>query len=99
MKKYEILSVILIIIGEMFLFFGHRIPSIAIHSFNIVLIIGLTILKGENRLIQPLLLVSLLRIVNISLPVFFSLTIYWFASLYGIMFIPCLLYTSPSPRD
>jgi membrane protease YdiL (CAAX protease family) len=91
MKKYEILSVILIIIGEMFLFFGHRIPSIAIHSFNIVLIIGLTILKGEHRLIQPLLLVSLLRIVNLSLPVFFSFTIYWFASLYGIMFIPIAL--------
>jgi len=91
MKKYEVLSVILIIIGEIFLFFGYRIPSIAIHSINVVLIIGFIILKSDHRLIQSLMLVSLLRIVNISMPVFFSFTIYWFASLYGIMFIPVAL--------
>jgi hypothetical protein len=91
MKKYEVLSVILIIIAEIFLFFGYRIPSIAIHSINITLIIGFTMLKSDHKLIQALLLVSLLRIVNLSLPVFFSFTIYWYASLYGIMFIPVAL--------
>jgi membrane protease YdiL (CAAX protease family) len=91
MKKYEVLSVILIIIAEIFLFFGYGISSVAIHSINILLIIGFTILKSDHRLIQALLLVSLLRIVNLSLPVFFSFTIYWFASLYGIMFIPIAL--------
>jgi membrane protease YdiL (CAAX protease family) len=91
MKKYEVLSLILILAGEICLFFGYRVPSIAIHSLNIVLIIGFTILKTDRRLIQAILLISLLRIVNISMPVFFSFTIYWFASLYGIMFIPIAL--------
>jgi membrane protease YdiL (CAAX protease family) len=94
MKKYEVLSLILILAGEICLFFGYRVPSIAIHSLNIVLIIGFTILKTDRRLIQAILLISLLRIVNISMPVFFSFTIYWFASLYGIMFIPIALTIS-----
>lgn len=91
MKKYEVLSIILIIIAEIFLFFGYGISSIVIHSLNIVLIIGFTIIKSDHKLIQVILLLSLLRIVNISLPVFFSFTIYWLASVYAIMFIPVAL--------
>ncbi len=90
-KKYEVLGVILILTAEIFLFFGNRIASISIHSLNIVLILGFIILKRNDRLIQALSLVSMLRIINISMPVFFSFTIYWFASLYGIMFIPVAL--------
>lgn len=91
MKKYEIFSIILIFLGEFLLFINERIASISVHSLNILLVIVLIILKNDPRLIQALSLVSLLRIVNMSMPVFFSVSIYWFASLYGIMFLPIAL--------
>lgn len=91
MKKYEIFSVILIFLAEFLLFINERIASIAVHSLNILLVIVFIILRKDPRLIQALSLVSLLRIVNMSMPVFFSTTIYWFASLYGIMLLPIAL--------
>ncbi|MCE8424429.1 MAG: CPBP family intramembrane metalloprotease [Candidatus Methanoperedens sp.] len=91
MKKYEIFSIILIFLAEFLLLMNERIASIAVHSLNILLIIAFIILKKDPRVIQALSLVSLLRIVNMSLPVFSSVTIFWFASLYGIMLLPIAL--------
>jgi membrane protease YdiL (CAAX protease family) len=88
MKKYEILPIFLIFIAEILLFSGYRIACIAVHSLNILTITGISIYKKDIKLVQALSLPSLLRIVNTSLPIFYSFTIYWFASLYGIMFIP-----------
>lgn len=91
LKKYEIMSVLLIVIAEILLFSEQMLGSIAVHSLNLILIIILIILRKRENIIQPLSLVSLLRIVNISLPIFFSFTIYWLASLYLILFIPIIL--------
>lgn len=91
MKKYEILSIFLILIAEVLLFSGYRIASISIHSLNILTVIVIVIMKKDFKLVQALSLVSLLRIVNTSMPIFFSFTIYWFSSLYGIMFFPIIL--------
>ncbi len=90
-KKYEFLSIILILIAEILLLFGYRISSVAVHSLNILTIITIVILKKDIRLVQALSLVSLLRIVNTSMPIFFSFTIYWFVSVYGTMFFPIAL--------
>ncbi len=91
LKKYELLSILLIIIAEILLFSGQRLSSIIVHSLNIILIIILIISKKRSKIIQSLSLVSLLRIVNLSLPLFFSFTLYWMASIYLIMFIPIIL--------
>lgn len=91
MKKYEIFSIILIFMGEFLLFINERVASMVVHSLNILLVILFIILKNDPRVIQALSLVSLLRIVNMSMPIFFSSTIYSFASLYGIMLLPIAL--------
>ncbi len=91
MKKYESVPIILIFIAEVLLFSGYKIGSIAVHSLNVLFIIAIVILKKDIKLVQALSLVSLFRIINTSMPVFFSLTIYWFASLYGIMFFSIAL--------
>lgn len=91
MRKYEIFTLILIIIAEILLFSGQRIASVAVHSINILFMIGVVILKKEIKVIQAISLVSLLRIVNTSMPVFFSFTIYWFITLYGIMYFPIVM--------
>jgi uncharacterized protein len=99
MKKYDLLSISLIIIAEVLLFSGHRIASIVIHSLNIITIISIVIIKKDTGLVQALSLVSLLRIVNTSMPIFFSFTIYWFVSLYGIMFFPIILMMKDQSLD
>jgi hypothetical protein len=91
MKKYEILPLILIFVAETLLFFGYRIPSIAVHSLNILVMLGVVILKKDTKLVHAITLVSLFRIVNTSMPIFLSLTIYWLVSLYGIMYLPIAL--------
>jgi len=91
LNNYEILSILLVIIAEVLLFSGQRLSSVVVHSLNLILIIILIISRKKEKIIQSLSLVSLLRIVNLSLPVFFSFTIYWLASLYFIMFIPIIL--------
>lgn len=91
MRKYEIFTLLLIIIAEILLFSGQRIASVAVHSINILFMIGVVILKKEIKVIQAISLVSLLRIVNTSMPVFFSFTIYWFITLYGIMYFPIIM--------
>lgn len=91
MKKFEIFSAILIFLGEFLLFINERIASIIVHSLNILIVLLFIIQKNDPTLIKALSLVSLLRIVNLSMPIFFSNTIYWFASLYGIMLIPIAL--------
>ncbi len=90
-KSYDILSILFIIIGEILLFFGYRMASLAVHSLNIITVVGIVILKEDIKLVQALSLVSLLRIVNTSMPIFFSLTIYWFSSLYGVMLVPIMV--------
>lgn len=90
LKKYELLSILLIIIAEILLFSGQRLGSIVAHSLNIILIIISIISKKRGGIIQSLSLVSLLRIINLSLPLF-SFTLYWMASIYLIMLIPIVL--------
>lgn len=91
MKIYDIFPIFMIIIAEILLFSGYRMASIAVHSINILMIIGIMILKKDIKLIQAVSLISLLRIVNTSMPVFFSFTLYWFVSLYAIMYIPIII--------
>ncbi|HEY9246500.1 MAG TPA: CPBP family intramembrane glutamic endopeptidase [Candidatus Methanoperedens sp.] len=90
-KKYEILSVVLIFLAEILLFLGHRNASTIVHSLNILVIMAAATLKKDMRLLQTLSLVSIFRIINISLPIYFSFTIYWMASLYGLMLLPIFL--------
>jgi len=46
---------------------------------------------SDTRLYQALLLVPLFRLVNLGMPVFFNLTIYWFPLIYGPL-IPGLYF-------
>lgn len=91
LKKYEITSILLIILAEILFFSEQRLLTIVVHSLNIILILILLLSKKKHQIIQSLSLVSLLRILNLSLPIFVSFTIYWLASLYLIMFIPIIL--------
>jgi membrane protease YdiL (CAAX protease family) len=92
MKKEIIIASLGIGIGEMNIFLGHVYPGILIHIINLQ-ILTLAIIFGRfsndvKNTFQSLLLLLLLRIVNISMPQFFTSTLLWYSLIYGVMFLP-----------
>jgi membrane protease YdiL (CAAX protease family) len=49
-------------------------------------------LRGERvQLVEALALVSVFRVVNLSFALISTVTIYWFATIYGVMYLPLIL--------
>lgn len=96
MKKdliYGILSPIVgIIVAELLIYFGYFIPGLLIYIINTLLVILVIILSDISieikHIRQSLLILFLLRIVNLSTPQFFTMTLQWYPLIYGAMFIP-----------
>lgn len=91
MKKIYI-PILNIIVAEMMLFFGQVHDSIAIHIINLLIIIFLIIFDEleikMKYVLQSLILVILLRVINLSMPQFFTIPLLQYSLIYGIMFIP-----------
>jgi membrane protease YdiL (CAAX protease family) len=92
MKKEIYIPVLGIVVGELLLFFGHVSLSLAAYVINLqaitlALILGNSTLPVKNAL-QSLLLLILLRIINLSMPHFFTSALLWYPLVYGVMFIP-----------
>jgi len=80
------LSVILA--GEYLLFVGDLESSITVHLLNIMLCILMPLLFRANPIIwQSFSLVSMLRVLNLGMPQFATLTIYWMPLVYGPVII------------
>lgn len=73
-----------IFLAESMFFFGNLMPTIAFHALNL-LICSLLPLSSflKSRLFKACSLVSTLRILNITMPVFVPYTIYWLPLIYG----------------
>ncbi len=67
--------------------------GVSVQALNIVSIgIIVVVLHGERvQLIQALALVSVFRVVNLSFALVSTVTIYWLATVYGVMFLPIIL--------
>lgn len=91
--------VIGIAVSEGLLYFGHTRYSLWGHLATL-LVTSLLPLRFENETAtyQALLLVPLFRLVNLGMPVFFNLTIYWFPLIYGPL-IPGLYFLNRSRRS
>jgi hypothetical protein len=77
----------LISLGELLIFFGYTEPGIIVHGLNLIFII-LCYALHEDRAYLALIFMPLFRMLNISMPIFFSLTLYTFALIYAPMAIP-----------
>lgn len=91
MKNVTYVYIINIIIAELLMPYDYAI-GLGIHLINLLAIILLITfsdldLKVKNVL-QSLILVILLRVVNLSVPQFFTIAILQYPIIYGIMFIP-----------
>lgn len=89
-KKIIAFPLILIGIGEILLYKGYFNQALLIHAFNLLAILFSTIIF-QNKLLsntfQALSLLPLLRILNMGMPIFFQLTLYWYIFIYGCIFI------------
>jgi CAAX protease family protein len=67
--------------------------GVGVQALNIV-VVGIIVVAvhGERvQLVQALALISVFRVVNLSFALVSTVTIYWLATVYGVMFLPILL--------
>lgn len=94
LKKYLPVAVPMsfILLGEVFLFFRDLNSSIIVHLFNILLCVAIPLVMREDPLIwQSFSLVSMLRVMNLGMPTFATLTIYWMPLVYGPVILVAFL--------
>jgi membrane protease YdiL (CAAX protease family) len=90
---FPILSIIAIIFGELAIFHKDVLYGLSIHIINLLAIIIIIILNEKmsikiNNALQSLVLVILLRVMNLSIPLFFTTILQQYPLIYGIMFLP-----------
>jgi membrane protease YdiL (CAAX protease family) len=77
------IPIILIIIAEALFFVKDTSDTLSVHLLNLIMCILLAILVEKySDLFQAFMLISLLRVLNIGMPIFFNLTLYWMPFVY-----------------
>lgn len=92
MRKDIYLSVIAFVAGELMMPIGQFNIGLAIHIINLQAI-ALTLIYGNNHIdnkniLQSLILLLLMRIINLSMPQVFTITLLSYPLVYGILFLP-----------
>lgn len=88
---YLILPALVIAIAEFMIYSGRIIEAMEIHA---ALLFGLSLsmlyIKNEEiqKTYQALILLPILRLVNLSMPAFYEITLYSFVFIYGLLTIP-----------
>lgn len=92
MKRYIYLSILGLTTGELLIFSGAILYGLGIHLINLLLIVFIVIFAGLNinyrNVLQGLTLVTLLRVINLSMPSFFTTVLLQYPLMYGVMFVP-----------
>lgn len=89
-------SLALITAAELFLYVNRYELCMILHGINLVFSCFYILLKKDTEVI-PLTLPSTFRLINLSMPVFFSVKAYWLATVYLPMF-PAFYYSSKALR-
>ena len=89
---YELLAIFLILAGEGLLFAGYSVLGVGVQALNIVVVAVIVVaLQGERvQLVEALALISVFRLVNLSFAIVPTVTIYWLAIVYGVMYLPII---------
>jgi uncharacterized protein len=77
----------LIATAELLIFEGQIWTALAIHCINLIYL-TVSSAYSEDRAYQALMLLPLFRLLNIAMPIFFTLTLYSYPLIYAPMFIP-----------
>jgi len=92
MRKEILFPALGIAAGELMMFSGYVYVGLAIHIINLqavtlALVFGAYETSLKNAL-QSLLLLLQMRIINLAMPQFFTITLLWYPLIYGVMFLP-----------
>lgn len=92
MKKEIYLPMLGIAAGEVMMFSGHVYAGLAIHIINLQAI-TVALIFGDfpdriKNVLQSLTLLIMMRIINLAMPQFFTITLLWYPLIYGVIFIP-----------
>ncbi len=91
MKKYVYTSIISLMAAELLIFNGNIFQGLSIHLLNLLAMIFIVAFYYKNLdtylVLQGLTLVTLLRVVNLAMPQFFSDTLVQYSLIYGVMFV------------
>lgn len=91
MKQWTYVPILSLIAGELSIFNGDIFSGLGIHIINLLAIIFIIIFGNleldAKNVLQGLILVTLLRIINLSMPQFFTTTLLQYFLMYGVMFI------------
>ncbi|ABE52887.1 CPBP family intramembrane glutamic endopeptidase [Methanococcoides burtonii] len=91
-----------IILAELSLFFGYTKLSTWVHIILLVVLTLSTIVINDadtQYLFRAFILLSLLRILNLSMPVFFDLTLYSYVFIYAPLLIPIYVLVKDQGLD
>lgn len=73
-----------IVLSELLLFFGYTQFALAAHLLTLLgCVLAPLRYDSDLSMLQVFALVPIFRLVNLGMPVFFELTIYWFPLIYG----------------
>lgn len=83
-----------LVAGELIMFYGNILAGLGIHIINLLVIVFIIIFSNlslkEKNVLQSLTLLIILRMINLSMPPFFS-GLLQYPLIYGIMFVPIYL--------
>ena len=83
-----VLPMALIIVGEALLFVGNREDCLIVHVLNILICIMVPILLRRDSLVwQAFMLLSMLRVLNLAMPRFTEMTLYWMPMIYAPLIV------------
>ena len=87
---WQALPIFLIIAAEMLIYIGHMNAATTVHAFTLILLV-LIAMYNDNRIYPILLLLPLFRLLNVAMPIFFTVTLYSYPLVYAPMFLPIYL--------
>jgi membrane protease YdiL (CAAX protease family) len=89
---YEAVSILLILCGEALIFADYRVLGVGVQALNIIAVAVVVVALHAERvqLVEALALLSVFRVVNLSFALVPTVTIYWIATVYGVMYVPLI---------
>lgn len=87
-----IMPLVFIISGESFFFLKEMEPPLVFHGLNLIYCVLVSMIYHEaSRVLQTFSLISVLRMMNIGMPTFFNLTVFWLPFIYAPVIVGALL--------
>jgi uncharacterized protein len=87
-KAVVVVPFILIILAESFFYVKDTSDTLTLHLLNVFVCVLLAIfVERYSDIFQAFMLISLLRVLNIGMPIFFNMTLYWMPFVYGTIIL------------